>query len=240
MHCFTRLRSIAATLALILITQPTLAGTILSPIAVINNTIGNYKGIAGFPEDTDETPMFNQSGLSLGFSSGVTDFAAYIASNPTHIGGTPEIGNGWISPAYCPCTGILDFDLGANYSIKQMALWNMAANSGANVAKINLYSSKTADFAAPTAVGSFTNPEMPDDNRPRAPYPATVFDLDDSIGRYVRLQINTYYDAYLVSEIGEIAFDVSAVPLPPMLWLFAAACFGILSAGRQQRTALPN
>ncbi|WP_054763465.1 hypothetical protein [Methylomonas koyamae] len=162
MICFARLRSTAAAaLALVLLTQPALAGTILSPIAVINNTIGNYKGIAGFPEDTDETPMFNQSGLSLGFTSGVTDFAAYIGSNPTHIGGTPEIGNGWISPAYCPCTGTLDFDLGANYSIKQMALWNMAANSGANVAEINLYSSKTADFAAPTAIGSFTNRKCP-------------------------------------------------------------------------------
>ncbi|OAI24335.1 hypothetical protein [Methylomonas koyamae] len=240
MICFARLRSTAAALALVLLTQPALAGTILSPIAVLNNTIGNYKGIAGFPEDTDETPMFNQSGLSLGFTSGVTDFAAYIASKPTHIGGTPEIGNGWISPAYCPCTGTLDFDLGANYSIKQMALWNMAANSGANVAEINLYSSKTADFAAPTAIGLFTNPEMPDDNRPRAPYPATVFDLDDSVGRYVRLQINSYYEAYLVSEIGEIAFDVSAVPRPPMLWLFAAASFGILSAGRQRQITALN
>ncbi|MGZ0078252.1 hypothetical protein [Methylomonas sp. YC3] len=223
-------------LGIVTLAQPAAAGTILSPVAVINNTIGNYSGIAGFPAKTDEKPMFNQSGLSAGFSSGATAFADYMNLNPTHIGAGPEIGNGWISPAYCPCTGILDFDLGAIYKIQKMALWNMASNSGANVASISLFTSLEADFSTSNKAGDFTNPEMPSDLDPTPPYPATVFDLIDSEARYVRLQINSYYEAYLVSEIGEIAFDVAApaaVPIPAGIWLFVSGFAGWVGSSKK-------
>jgi len=56
-----------------------------------------------------------------------------------------------------------------------------------------------------------------------------VFDLVDSEARYVRLKINSYYEAYRVSEIGEIAFDVAApaaVPIPTGIWLFVSGFAG--------------
>ncbi len=221
-----------------LFVQPVLAASILSPIAVINNTIGNYKGIAGFPAISDETPMFNQSGLSVHFTSGITDFEDYFGLNPTHIGSGPEIGNGWISPAYCPCTGILDFDLGATYSIEKLALWNMADNSGANVESISLFTSSKADFSTLTEVGSFINPEMYSEEDAHPPYPASVFDLIDSKARYVRIRINSYYEAYLVSEIGELAFAVSSpanVPSPAAIWLFGSALLGLFGMRKPKR-----
>lgn len=206
--------------------SPSWAGAILSPVAVIHNGIGNYAGFVGFPETTDETPMFNQSGLSAHFTSGVTGFGDFIGLNPTHNPGSPEIGNGWISPAYCPCTGAIDFDLGGVYSIEQMALWNMASNSEANVESIRLYTSLTADFSTAEYAGDFINPQMDSGTEDQLPYPATVFDLADSVGRYVRLEINSYYGAYFVSEIGELAFDVAPaptnVPLPGAGLLFLA------------------
>ena len=63
----------------------------------------------------------NQSGLSTGYTSGVTDFDTYIAGNPTHNGGgTSTI---WDSNNYTT-TGHIDFDLGGSFSIESFALWN--------------------------------------------------------------------------------------------------------------------
>ena len=203
-------------LAVLLSPMAANAGVILSPINVYNNTIGVFGG-----SSTDN--MLNQSGLSAGFTSGVTDFGAYIAGNPTHTRGN-ELANGWVGPGGGPFTGILDFDLGATYQISNFALWNVAAGSSANVARFTLLLSSTADFSGGvTNLGSFTNPELAASN----PYPATVFGASGS-GQFLRLQIDSHYGNGNVVEIGEVALDASnQVPIPATLALFGLGLAGI-------------
>ncbi len=201
------------------------AGTILSPTSVYNNTVGTYQFGGGAV-----TQMINHSGLSAGFTSGVTDFNTYIGGNPTHRRDDFE---GWIGPAGGPFTGILDFALGGSYNVEQFAMWNTAAGSTANVQSFTLYVSDVADFSSSTNVGTFTNPELSSSN----PYPVIVFDTLDTTGQYLRLKINSYYNNGNVVEIGEVALDVTpgnTVPEPGALALVSLALLG-LGASRKAR-----
>lgn len=218
------LKSIAAA-AILAAATASHAGTILSPTSVYNNTVGTYQFGGGAV-----TQMINQSGLSAGFTSGVTDFNAYMAGAPTH---TNNDFDGWIGPAGGPFTGILDFDLGGSYSVERFAMWNTAAGSTANVQSFTLYVSDVADFSSFTDVGSFVNPQLNGSN----PYPVTVFDTADTTGQYLRLQINSYYGNGNVVEIGEVALDVTPgndVPEPGALALVSLALLG-LGASRKAR-----
>ena len=68
--------------------QTAIAGSIIAPTSGVINSGGPGFGTL------NET--FNQSGLSVGYVAGVTDFNTYIASNPTHtttFGGFEWFGN---------------------------------------------------------------------------------------------------------------------------------------------------
>ena len=66
-------------------------------------------------------------------------------------------------------------------------------------------------FSASTPVGRFAPADTPN---VRASYPAQVFDLTDSVARYVRLQVTGPQDPAITFALsmGEIAFDVTAAP----------------------------
>ena len=172
------------------------AGVILSPTAAIGNDFGN-RVFSGF--SYEEARMFDQSGLSTTFSSGTDDFSTYIASGPTH---TPSSGNFmWSSPQNPSFPGNVDFDLGSEVTIEQLALWT-DDQFGPN--GITVLTSNQSNFSTSTNVASITPADVTN-----APVPVQVFDLTDSSARYVRFAITGSHNSQFAT-IAEIAFDTSA------------------------------
>jgi hypothetical protein len=181
-------------LALVLCASIAQAGVILAPTAVLlgAGTIGQI--------GTSGTNMINQSGLSTHYTSGVTNFATYTSSGVTHA---QADGASWLS-ASSRRAGYVIFDLGADYLVSQLALWNGAAGINASVNGFSLSTSMTSDFSTSTAVGNFTG-QM-------ANYKVTVYDLTDSTARFVKLTINGNFGNTCCTAIGDLAFDVSTPP----------------------------
>lgn len=191
------------------------AGTIVSPVAVILNTMGTAGG--------NVARMIDQSGLAPGFSNGVTDFSTYIAGNPAHA--VQDGSNAWGSAAG-NVNGVLDFDLGSSQTIQQMALWT--AGSTATVDGFTVFVSDDSGFGTALEVGSFNAPISSN---------VQTFSIG-AVGQYVRFQIDTFHGAGNNINIGEIAFDVgesvSEVSEPAMGFVFAAGVIGLMRL-RQKR-----
>ncbi len=208
--------------------SPVAAGFITSPTAVLLNTGGEFDGTAAI------TNVIDQSGLSTGFTSGVTDFDTYLAGNPTH---TPSYnGNEWFTP-FGDNSSTVIFDLGVTGSINRIALWNEEA-SGVNT--LSVQTSNDAAFGSFTAVGAFT----PVNNPNGSDYGAEVLNLTSSTtARYVRLfvtgpQAGAGYNGI---GLGEIAFDVgsppvAAVPVPATALglAFGAGFMGMVRRNRSR------
>src|SRR5690349_11550712 len=90
-HSASIIGSVAAVaLTALLAAAPASAQSIVSPVAVPVNTLGDFDGTADILQTIDH------SGLSSNFISGVTNFNTYIGTNPTHT--TSFSGNEWFSP----------------------------------------------------------------------------------------------------------------------------------------------
>lgn len=204
------------------------AGVIMSPTSVIANTIGEFNN------SYDVGNMIDQSGLSTGFISGTSDFNTYIGGGPTHVG-SDNANAMWFGPGRGPFTGYLDFDMGSTVQLFQLALWNGAIGSTANINSFTVLTSTNAGFATPTNVGTFTNPQ----GVGATPYSATVFDLTDSTAEYVRILINSYYGNPNVVGIGEVAFDTgsvnAAVPEPASIAMWTLGAIGLMFARRKRQ-----
>lgn len=177
---------------------------IISPDSVVANLPTGAGNIAR---------TIDQSGLGTNFVSGVDDFGAYIAGNPLHA--TPNAGNAWSTPV-SNLPGSIDFDLGQNYQINGGALWN--SFQGFGIMNLAVYSSLDASFATAALLGNFV---LADTN----PVTAQLLAIS-GIGRYVRFDISSNNGAGSVN-LSEVAFDVSAVPLPAPIFLLLAG-LGVL------------
>ena len=198
----------SALLALVLLGAPSgaLAGVILSPTAVVSNSMGETQSTI------DATR--NGSGLSIPFTSGVSDFDTYLALSPLHEWIFTD-GSEWFSTAGVT-QGTIVYDLGALYSVNRLALWN---EEFSGIQTMGVETANNAAFVGAASVGNFLPVDSPFD----ASYPAQVFDVADSVARYIRLTLTgpqvpnrgTYV------SMGEIAFDVTpaAVPEPVTLSL---------------------
>ncbi len=202
------------------------ADVIRSPTSVISNSAGDYS--ATFSSSN----MINQSGLSAGFTSGVTNFDTYIASNPTS---TANDVNGWDSPSNPIYPITIGFDMGAVYSLSRLALWNDASGSTADTQNFKVYTASNAAFTGATLVGSFTNPQGVGGG---GQDPATVFNLALTSARYVELQIDSNY-GNSVATVGEVAFATNgtSVPEPATLALTLAGVAAV--AGIRRRRSAP-
>ena len=190
------------------------AGVIRAPVGVTANDFGEFS--SSFPI----TDLINQSGLSAPYTSGVTNFETY---NATH---DDDASFDWVSDNPVSLPGNIDFDLGAEFMIDKLALWNDAQidpeDRGIN--EFTVFTDDNSAFSSPTNVGSFSAIGFETGSSAKQ-----VFDLTDSLGRYLRLRITSNHGDN-VMQAGEIA--VSIIPEPSSLVLLAAGAWGFICRRR--------
>lgn len=142
----------------------------------------------------------NQSGLSTGYTSQVTDFDSYIASNPLHD--STAQANRWTSTSL-PAS--IDFALDGSFTIHKIAFWNQGTGIGSTLA-FTLIAADDAAFTNPTTLGSF-NPVAVGDPSAVA---AQVFTFAPTEAQFVRFTA-TQSNGFDGATVGEVAF---ALPEP--------------------------
>src|SRR5688500_15321460 len=97
------------------------AASMVSPTAVLGTSLGENS-----PADAPLVNMINQSGLDKPFTSGVTDFDAYLTTGDPPFA-QAHFSNNWQSELSftVPVTGHVDFDFGAVQPIDRLAIWNI-------------------------------------------------------------------------------------------------------------------
>lgn len=163
----------------------------------------------------DINDMINQNGLGSGYISDVTDFDAYISTNPTH--GNDQ----FTSATFGGATPVeITFDLGTQYIVESLALWNRGwADQG--IENFSLYASDDQFFNTSTFLGNYTATAIlgtPEETE------AEIISFDPTTATYIRMDITSYYGSVGVS-LNEVAFKATVVPIPAAIWLF---CCGLL------------
>lgn len=170
------------------------AGLILEPVSA-STDMGSLGG-------RSPNNVRNQSGLSTGYTSLVTDFPSYISSNPTHTA-FPAPNQDWFS-ATGTTTGVFDFNLGARYSVQSLALWDIGGNNSSSLRGFDLFADNNASFSSATLLGHFNaNPNT----GPITASKAEVFSFTRTDATYVRMVI-TSNNGSTQTGFGEAAFEV--------------------------------
>lgn len=205
--------------------MPTAAQVIVAPTSATINS--------GGPGDGSINNTFNQSGLATGYTSGVTDFASYIATNPQH------------SLAFACCEWFSEFgtssasvtyDFGATLGLDALALWN-EESSGIGTLDL-LWSLDGTSFSS---LGVFN----PTDNPIEAGYGPQVFTFAPTDLRYVRFDMSgcpQNAGDYQACAIGEVAFRSTDVVTPavpePGTWAMMLLGFGAIGFSLRGRRPL--
>ena len=115
--------------------------------AIVSPTAGTRYGSRVLSRRCAIERTIDQSGLTAGFTSGVTDFDMYIGTSPSHI---VNFNTEWFAPGGT-FTQNIDYDLGALYSGFRMAFWTKIRGERAPSA----FSATDATFGATTLLGTF-------------------------------------------------------------------------------------
>lgn len=180
---------------------------------------------AGGPGFGSINDTINQNGLSAGYTSGVTNFDAYIASAPSH---SPLSTFEWFSQP-SSANAIVVYDLGSLLGINAMALWN---EDFSGIGSFSLLTSADGVNFVAALIGV-----SPIDNLPGFPYLAQVFNFDATASRYARLEMSGCPRTYNCA-IGEVAFRTAAVTAAvpePATWAMMLLGFGAIGVSLRRR-----
>jgi len=209
------------------IATPTAAQSIIRPVAA---TI-----TSGGPGSGSIADTYNGAGLSTNFVSGVTNFDAYIASNPTHSFLFQD--REWFSNLGTTSASVT-YDLGSVFGIDRLALWN---DEISGIGNLNLLGSLDGSTFAAFASGL-----TPTDNPEGANYRADVFAFATQSVRYVRFDMSRCpqpepgtYDSCAIGEVAFRTAAVSTVPEPSTYLLMGSGllALGGVAANRRKRLA---
>jgi hypothetical protein len=181
-----------------------------------------------FSASFDIGNTIDQSGLSTGFISGVTDFDTYLSGSPTHT--STASGNEWFT-AQGVTSATVTYDMGSALALDRLALWNEEF-SGFGTGDISI----SGDGISFTGLGTIN----PIDSPAGSDYGAQVFNLGDFTAQFIRFDISGCPqpdgDPSLLCGIGEVAFATSTdggngqptpVPAPATLLLFGLGLAGL-------------
>lgn len=191
------------------------AGLILQPVSV--TTTASLLG--GRPLNSGN----DQSGLSAGYTSGVTDFDAYLGSNPTHDNSSVST----FATALGTFTADLDFNLGGTFTIESMALWNRGFLTAQGINEFSLFASSNNLFTSSTLLGTFAASATQSNVNAT---PAEIFAFAPTAASFVRMRVISSFGTCCAS-FGEVAFETSvmgqSIPEPTTLALMGLALSGL-------------
>jgi hypothetical protein len=194
-------------LIVLVISENVKSDVILSPVSVTASlpTESNYPNC--IPDR-----MIDHSGLVTSFLSGVTDYSIYMSQSPKNESAFKD--NCYNSENDYFGSGVsMDFDLGENYYVNNVVIWNgnvNGSNETSGIKDTTIYLSEYSDFSDSTSYNVVVD-QVADAS---VPHEAFVFNLGDSIlARYVRFDVSTNHGNPGHYSVSEVAFGVSAEPV---------------------------
>ena len=156
-------------------------------------------------DDPNEQPVSYVSGLTL-----------FDLFDPASVE-TRSVTNSWVSSLQGigpPAPGFTDFDLGVSTTVTRLAFWDvpldfLGAPDTNSTSNFNVFVSDDSTFAEAVNVGSFTLTN----NGLRSGAPGQIFDLSDTLGRYVRIEHLTTQGGPQFGA-GALAFATTDTPVP--------------------------
>ena len=133
--------------------------------------------------------------------------------------------NTWFG-ANATVPGNLDFDLGDEFQVNQIAMWSYTGGNLAALDGFDVYVDDNAGFTSPVLAGSYTF------SNPGGSPGAFVFDVTDTTGQFVRLRLTTTNHTLL--GMGEIVFGGVSVPEPASCGLLLLGVAGFATRRRRR------